>query len=57
MIKWNGPQGEPFLPWHTSASQNCKDPLKYETHTDKYTGLKTGTHLKINNKQNTQANI
>lgn len=34
MIKWNRPQGEPFLPRHTSASQNCKDSLKCDTHTD-----------------------
>lgn len=49
MIKWKGPQGEPFLPQHTSASQSIKEPLKSNTDTKKK-ALKTGIHLKINNK-------
>lgn len=29
--KTEGPQGEPFLPQHTSASQSIKEPLKSNT--------------------------
>jgi len=49
MIKWKGPQGEPFLPQHTSASHSIKESLKANTHKNKK-AVKTGIHLKTKNK-------
>lgn len=47
VTKWKGPQGEPFLPQHTSASQSTKEPLK--SNTDKKESIRN-RHTFENNK-------
>lgn len=47
VTKWEGPQGEPFLPQHTSASQSTKEPLK--SNTDKKESIRN-RHTFENNK-------